>query len=174
MSFPESRLVPLGEIAEILGGEEKPVAGVYAAIHGDLTGGILLMLPQENLARLKEMLYRSLGGGPAAGGGEAAPGEEDLSGIGEFGNILAAAFINAMSDGTKLSVKSSPPEIGQDMCLSILDTVLARFNQPGEWILLTRTMVFGRDVEEVVCHLLMFLEIDSYRRLIRSLTGDRG
>jgi chemotaxis signal transduction protein/two-component sensor histidine kinase len=90
----------------------------------------------------------------------------------EFGNILSASFINAMSDGTKLAVRSEAPEISVDMCLAVIDGVLGRFNLPGDHILLTRAEIFGQDSEEVVCHLLMFLEPASLRRLVHSLVDE--
>jgi chemotaxis protein CheC len=94
----------------------------------------------------------------------------DLSGISEFGNILSASFINAISDGTKLPVRSEAPEISVDMCLAVIDGVLGRFNLPGDHILLTQAVIFGQDSEQVVCRLLMFLEPASLRRLVHSLT----
>lgn len=169
VSFPESQLVELGEVADVLGGEEKPVAGIYVAVEGGLEGGILLVIPEENLRRIHELLNRNL---TASSASKKKNQEMDLSGFSEFGNILAASFINAMSDWTKLTVRSEAPEISVDMCLAVIDTVLGRFSLPGERILLTRAMIFGQDSEQVVCHLLMFLEPESLHKLMQSLADN--
>ncbi len=169
VSFPESQLVELGEVADALGGEEKPVAGIYVAIEGGLDGGILLVIPEENLRRIHELLNRNLTGSSAS---KKKNQEMDLSRFSEFGNILAASFINAMSDWTMLTVRSEAPEISVDMCLAVIDTVLGRFSLPGERILLTRAMIFGQDSEQVVCYLLMFLEPESLHKLMQSLADN--
>ena len=90
----------------------------------------------------------------------------DLSGISELGNILSASFINAISDETQRRIKSEPAEISVDMCQSVIDSVLARFNLPGERVLLTKALLFSSGTEEVVCHLLMFMEPDSLNAMI--------
>jgi chemotaxis protein histidine kinase CheA/chemotaxis protein CheY-P-specific phosphatase CheC len=166
VSFPESKLVTIGEVAELLGGEEKATGGIYVGLEGKLAGGILMVLPAENLQRFHDFLYRRPSGSCTA------LEEVDLSGISELGNVLSASFINAMCDQTGLDTKASAPEISVDMCLSVIDAVLSRFNQPGEQLLLTKTIVFSGDSEEVGCHLLMFLEPESLTRLLDVLTAE--
>lgn len=166
VSFPESQILRLAEIAEFLGGEEKQVGGVYVGIGGNLDGGILMVLPVESILDFHDRLYRRTPGTCTSIEGV------DMSGISELGNILAASFLNAISDGTGLRVKSETPEISVDMCQPVIDSVLARFNQPGDRILLTKTLIYSKDKEEVMCHLLMFLEPESLRRLIKTLVDN--
>ncbi|MEE9309289.1 MAG: chemotaxis protein CheW, partial [Spirochaetia bacterium] len=166
VSFPESQLVQLGEIADFLGGEEKPVGGLYVGIEGSLEGGILIVMPVENMLKFHDQLYRQTPGTCSS------LEEVDMSGISELGNILAASFISAISDGTGLGVKSDPPEISVDMCQPVIDSVLARFNQPGDRILFTKALIYCDESEEVVCHLLMFLEPESLKKLIVALVDN--
>jgi two-component system chemotaxis sensor kinase CheA len=166
VSFPESQIVKLSEIAELLGGREKPVAGLYVGLVGDLDGGIMMIITADSVLRLHERLHRLEP--------ESCPSIEhvDMSGISELGNILAASFINAMSDGTKLTVKSATPEISIDMCQPVIDSVLARYNQPGERIMLTKALIYSDGSEDVVCHLLMFLQPESLHRLMTVLVNN--
>jgi len=163
VSFPESQIVRLGEIAGFLGGEEQPVGGLYVGIEGNLAGGILIVMPVENMLRFHEQLYRK------AVGACSSIEDVDMSGISELGNILSASFINAISDGTGLAVNSDTPEISVDMCLPVIDSVLARFNQPGDRILLTKALIYYDESEDVVLHLLMFLEPESLKKLAAAL-----
>jgi hypothetical protein len=55
------------------------------------------------------------------------------------------------------------------MCLSVIDSVLARFNQPGDDILITEAVIYGSGSENVVCHLMLFLEPDSLKMLMNAL-----
>ena len=123
VSFPESRVVAIKDVAEIMGGEECTVGGMYVGIQGDITAGILLVIPEKNLLIFDDLLH----GKPA---GSATRVEDvDLSGITEMGNILASCFINAMADAAHLQVNPEVPEISVDMCLPVIDSVLARFNR---------------------------------------------
>ena len=67
----------------------------------------------------------------------------DMSGLSEMGNILACCFINAFADADGLVASAEVPEISVDMCLPVIDSVLARFNQPGDKILLTEAVIYG-------------------------------
>lgn len=163
VSFPESSFVQIAVVPETLGGEELTVGGIYVGITGDVTGGMLMVLPREQLIRLYNLLLRR----PPETATDLA--EVDFSAVAELGNILSASFANALSDATKLSVVSAPPEISIDMCASVIDTVIARFNEPGDRILLTKTLVYLDGSEEVVCDLLMFLDPDSMRLVLESI-----
>ena len=47
--------------------------------------------------------------------------------------------------------------------------MLARFNQPGDRILLTDAILYGDGMENVVCHQVLFLEPESLVRLMDAL-----
>ncbi len=163
VSFPESRLIPISEVAETMGGEEASVGGIYVEVQGDLRGGILLVLPLDNLLEMEDLVH-----GQSVGTTKELAGV-DLSAMCEMGNILAASFINTMADSTNLMVAPGVPEISVDMCLSVIDSVLAHFNQPGDEILITEAVIYGSGSENVVCHLVLFLEPDSLKKLMDAL-----
>ena len=168
MSFPESRLVAMRDVAETMGGEESTVGGIYVEVRGDLSGGILLVIPVANLLEMDDLLH-----GRPVGTTEELAGV-DLSAMCEMGNILAACFINAMADSTSLAVTAEVPEISIDMCLPVIDSVLARFNQPGDDLLLTEAVIYGGGLGNVVCHQVLFLEPASLGKLLDALEGSHG
>lgn len=163
VSFPESRLIPISDVAETMGGEEASVGGIYIEVQGDLRGGILLVLPFDNLLEMEDLVH----GRQVGTTRELA--SVDLSAMCEMGNILAASFINTMADSTNLMVAPGVPEISVDMCLPVIDSVLAHFNQPGDEILITEAIIYGSGSENVVCHLVLFLEPDSLKKLMDAL-----
>jgi two-component system chemotaxis sensor kinase CheA len=163
VSFPESRLIPVSGVAETMGGEEASVGGIYIEVQGDLRGGILLVLPFDNLLEMEDLVH----GRPVGTTTDLA--SVDLSAMCEMGNILAASFINTMADSTNLTVAPGVPEISVDMCLPVIDSVLAHFNQPGDDILITEAVVYGSGTENVVCHLVLFLEPNSLEKLMNAL-----
>ncbi len=163
VSFPESRLVAIKDVAEIMGGEESTVGGIYVGVQGDLAAGMLLVIPEAYLLLMDDVLHRR----PTGTATQIA--EVDLSAISEAGNILASCFINAMADASRLNLSPEVPEISIDMCLPVIDSVLARFNQPGDNLLLTQAVIYGGGLENAVCHQVLFLEPDSLRKLLDAL-----
>jgi chemotaxis protein CheC len=160
VSFPESRLVAINDIPEMMGGPEARVAGVYVGFQGDLTGAMLLVIPDDNLLVLDNLLHRR----PAGADGELS--EIDLSSISEIGNILASCFINAIADSARLALAPEVPEISIDMCMSVIDPVLARFNEAGEKLLLTDAVILAGTSNDIVCHQVMFLDTQSLQKLM--------
>jgi chemotaxis protein CheC len=167
VSFPETKLIALGEVATALGGEELPVCGVFVPINGDVQGGALLLLPQENALSFSDLLL-----GREAGTTTALD-EEEISALRETGNILTASFAGAIADETSLDVRLQVPEARSDMCAAIVDSTLAGFNQPGAYALLIEADVFYADREQVVCNLLIVLERESMERLLAKVAGRR-
>ena len=163
VSFPESRLVAIKDVAEIMGGEESTVGGMYVGVQGDLAAGMLLVIPEPYLLLMDDVLH----GRPS--GTATRTAEVDLSAVSEMGNILASCFINAIADASRLNLSPEVPEISIDMCLPVIDSVLARFNQPGDNILLTQAVIYGGGLENAVCHQVLFLEPDSLRKLMDAL-----
>ena len=163
VSFPESRLIRVAEVADAMGGEETTVGGIYVDVKGDLRGGILLVLPFANLLEMDDLVH----GRPAGTAQDLS--SVDLSALCEIGNILSACFINTMADSTRLTVVPGVPEISIDMCLPVIDSVLARFNQPGDEILMTEAILYGSESENIVCHLMLFLEPASLEKLMGAL-----
>jgi two-component system, chemotaxis family, sensor kinase CheA len=165
VSFPESRLVPLKDVAEMMGGEEGTVVGMYVGVMGDLVAGMLLVIPENAAIAIDNMLRKR----PV--GTAISVGEVDLSSISEMGNIVTSCFVSAMADAARIGLHLEVPEINVDMCLSAIDSVLARFNQPGDQLLLTEAAIYGGGMENVVCHQIMFLEPDSLRWLMTALAA---
>ena len=165
VSFPESRMVPIRDVAELLGGEEAPVGGIYVGVSGELTGGVLLVIPESNLLKIDDMLH----GRPV--GTAKWVTDVDISALLELGNILACCFINAIADSENIAANAEVPEMSIDMCLPVIDSVVARFNQPGDSLLLTEASIYGGGMDDVVCHQLLFMEPDSLRRLMEALSG---
>jgi chemotaxis protein CheC len=152
-------------VANVLGGEELPVCGVFVAISGDIEGGSLLLLPLDNAPGFCDLLLAR------EAGTTAQLDEEEVSALRETGNILSASFVGALADETDLNLRLRVPEAKVDMCGAVIDSVLAGFSQPGAHALLIEADVFFADREQVVCHLLIVLERGSMERLLAKVTG---
>ncbi len=165
VSFPETRFVPLAEVASRLGGEDLPVVRVYVDVREGLTGGHLLVIPVDRAMALCDRLL-----GRAAGATTILQ-DDELSSVAELGNILSAAFINSIADHMDISIHSDVPDVRLDMCLPAIDSLLARFQEPGSDILLTVAEVTCGESEQIVCHMMLFLERPSLALMRDALTG---
>jgi len=165
VSFPETRFVPLTEVANRLGGEDVPVIRVYVDVREGLTGGHLLIVPVD---RAMPLCDRLLG---RTAGATTDIRDDELSSVAELGNILSAAFINSIADRMGISIHSDVPDVRLDMCLSTIDSLLARFQEPGSDILLTVAEVTCGESEQIVCHMMLFLERPSLALMRDALTG---
>ncbi|HEY8361844.1 MAG TPA: chemotaxis protein CheC, partial [Tissierellaceae bacterium] len=57
MNVPNVRILEFKEVAEILGGEENQVVGIYFELSGDVIGNMLFVLDMSSAINLTNMLY---------------------------------------------------------------------------------------------------------------------
>lgn len=114
LNVPKAFALPLADAVDATGNPEETVTGVALPLEGDLEGIVLLLVKADGAATLCGLL----GVEPGTDVGESA--------LGEIGNILGAAYLNALSSMTGLSMMPSPPHVVTDMLGSIVATVLAQ------------------------------------------------
>jgi chemotaxis protein CheY-P-specific phosphatase CheC/chemotaxis signal transduction protein len=165
VSFPETRVISLAQVGDKLGGDEAPAGGIFVPLHGDIRGAMLIVMPEGELLEFSDLIMRR------ETGTTTSVTEEESSCLLEMGNILTASFINSMADEMGLHINLDVPDMRVDMCLSIIDAVLAGFNQPGEHIILTQAELYFSNQEQAVCYMLMFLDAASMEIVREVLTG---
>lgn len=127
------RLVPVEDLAGIVGGREAVSVGVYLAVSGSGSGHMFLMFPPETAMELIDMLM----GEPP--GTTTRLDEMEESVMGEMGNIMGSFFLNALADAAGLSLTPSPPAVMMDMAGSILDVALANIMEGSNDALVVET-----------------------------------
>ncbi|MBI5166688.1 MAG: chemotaxis protein CheC [candidate division NC10 bacterium] len=118
LEAPEVRVLPLKEVTSLIGGEERLVAALYLRILGDARGNILVLFSREAMASLLGLLMGKMAGRAAA------LSEEDGSALKEVGNILASAYLSALSDLLRLTLIPSIPHLAFDLAGAVIDLVL--------------------------------------------------
>jgi len=169
VSFPELKVVSLDSITEAFGGDEAVIAGIFVEFSGDISGVWALLIAVEETKGLSDYLMgRSLGTTEQIASTE-------VSALKEMGNILTAAFIRSIVDATDLDVQLMVPEMSVDMCLAVMDSVVVRFNQPGNQILVTEAELFSMETQSQICNLMILMENESTAKLVESLSaGPKG
>ena len=114
-----TRLVPLPELVNILGGPEEAAVGIYLQAEGDMPGQIILVLPYGMAMELVDGLM----GEPR--GTTQQLGQLECSALAEVGNITGTFFLNAVASVTGWETRPTPPAVMVDMLAAVLDVVVS-------------------------------------------------
>ena len=88
LNVPKAFALPLADAVDAAGDPAKDVTGIVLNVEGDVAGAVLLLVPPSGAATLCNLL----GVEPGTEVGDSA--------LGEIGNILGAAYLNALSSMT--------------------------------------------------------------------------
>jgi chemotaxis protein CheC len=117
ISVPEVIILPMDQVAGLVGEPETLVAGVFMHVLGDATARILLLLPRASAIHLSDLLLKK------PEGSTKVLNELAHSAIKETGNILASAYLNALSEFLGLLLIPSVPNLAFDIAAAVLATV---------------------------------------------------
>ena len=114
ISVPQINVAAIEDVPNQIGDAEEPVAAVAIRIEGDLTGLTLLVFPQPIAHRIASLM---MGGRPVT-----QMGAIEESALKEAGNILSAAYLNALAEFLGMRILNSPPQLAVDMSDAVLTT----------------------------------------------------
>ncbi len=126
ISVPQLTIAPLEDVPNQIEGPEEPVVAVLMKMLGDLTGLTLLVFSHQTALRVAGlMLKRPIGD---------ALGELEQSAIKEAGNILSAAYMNALSEFMGMILLPSPPSLAIDLSDAVLNSTYLEIAQGSEYV----------------------------------------
>ena len=162
MTVPKISILPLGEVPEVVGGPDAMVAGVYLRVYGPAPSSILFLLPRDSAFYLVDMLMGR------EHGSTVEMDAMDESAFMEIGNILAGAYLNALSYFTKLTLLPSIPALAMDMAGAILSVILIQLGQMGDHALVIETE-FSDDNDGVKGHFFLIPDPGSLGTIIAAI-----
>lgn len=133
MTVPQIAIMPLGDVPDVVGGADAMVAGVFLRVYGPAPSSILFLLPRDSAFALVDMLMGR------EHGTTISLNAMDESALMEIGNILAGAYLNALSHFTKLTLLPSIPSLAIDMAGAILSVILIQLGEMGDHALVIET-----------------------------------
>jgi chemotaxis protein CheC len=113
ISVPAAAALTFNDAIDTIGAPEEEVTGVVLGVVGEMEGIVLLLMRTADAAGLCNLL------------GVDADSEMGQSALGEIGNIVGTAYINALAQMTGLAIEPSPPQSTTDMLGAIVASVLA-------------------------------------------------
>ena len=139
MEVPRVLLMDATKLGDAICPEEETIVGIFLEVTNDISGSMmfLMKLPAAHF------LVNKLMGRPQDYN---EPFDEmDLSAMKEIGNIIAGAYLSALSTMTNLKILPSIPYIAVDMAASILSVPAIQFRQYADNALFIETE-FGDDI----------------------------
>src|SRR5690242_20117866 len=121
ITVPEVNVRRLEDVGDLFGAPDEVVAAVLMQVMGDITGRTLVLIPKGSALVLCDILFRR----PSGTTQQFGPMEE--SGLKEAGNILASAYLNALSDFLGMMLIPSVPSLVVDLLGAVLTTAYLNF-----------------------------------------------
>ena len=128
---PSVRVGTKADACDAVGGPEALVLGAYLTISGDVSGHVMLLFPESRALECVDLMCGS------ATGTTTVIDEMATSAIGELGNIVGSAFVDALADDLNLLLHPSIPTVVNDMAAALVQAVYAEIlAQSGEVVMI--------------------------------------
>jgi chemotaxis protein CheC len=161
ISVPSVQLLPPSQVGGLCGNPDALMAGVAFHVVGDASARILLMLPRNGAMELVDLLLRN----PA--GATKVLNELGNSTVRETGNIMASAYLNALSDFLAMLLLPSVPNLVFDIASAVLgQSVDGLERKDGDIIAVSNE--FRAEGSGISGHLLLFVDASSLENMVSS------
>lgn len=162
MKVPNVELLGFKDLADIIGGPENLIVGILLTLEGQVDGMMMFMLEKDSAHHIVNMIM-----GKEINSFEDFS-EMDLSALNEIGNIIAGAYLSAISTLTNMLITSSVPYMAIDMAGAILSVPAIEFGKVGDKALVIKTQVYEDD-KEVNGYFVLIPTLESYSKIMASL-----
>jgi chemotaxis protein CheC len=133
ITVPRVKIKPLEDACDMLGTPDDVVAAVLMHMMGDLTGRAMVLFPEKAALVLCDFLFRR------ERGGTKTFGDMEQSGLKEAGNILASAYLNALSDFMGMMLVPSVPSLVIDLSGAVLTSAHLNFGHDRDYAFCVET-----------------------------------
>ncbi len=133
IDVPQMSVVPFPDLTNIFDGPETMTVGMYTPVFGDISGGILFILPEKDALQIIDLLRgRSVGDTKILK-------ERDRELLQQTANILVSSYLSALTKFIGLTALASRSEISHDMLGAIVDTIIIETDLHAEEAVLVET-----------------------------------
>jgi len=161
ISVPRVVIAPLEDVPSQIAEPEEPVAAVLMKMLGDLTGLTLLVFPRPTALRVAALMTRRAA---------SELGEFEQSALKEAGNILSAAYLNALSEFMGMILLPSPPSLAIDMSDAVLGSTYVEIAKGMEYVFCVESEFLLTDLNERVRGLFLLLpDLPSLTAILRAI-----
>ena len=164
ITVPQVKIKPLEDASEMLGPPDQVVASILMHMMGDLTGRAMLLFPERAALVLCDFLFRR------EMGTTTGFGEMEQSSLKEAGNILASAYLNALSDFMGMMLVPSIPSLMIDLGGAVLTSAHLNFGHDREYAFCVETsMRVEGSPSPMAGHFLLLPDVASLRSIFDAI-----
>ena len=164
ISVPKIYVTHLDDVPQQLGDAGTVVVGVLMHMMGDLTGRTLLLVPEANAQVLCDLLLSR------AVGTTQSLGVLEQSALKEAGNILGAAYLNALSDFMKMMLLPSVPSLVVDSASAVLTSAYLNFGRERDYVFCIETRFQFDEADRVLPgYFLLLPDVVSLRTILDAI-----
>jgi len=162
ISVPIVRILDYEQVVEELGGPEQMIVGLLLSLEGDVKGMIMFLLHQN----FANMTLSALMGADVPE--DAEMDEMAYSAIQEVANIMAASFVNAISEMTGLTINITVPSMCVDMLGAILSVPAIHYANISDKIVFIQDEFSSQDLH-APNHVLLIPDVESLGKIMTNL-----
>jgi chemotaxis protein CheC len=164
ITVPRVYVRPLEDACDVLGKPDTVIAAVLMHMMGDLTGRAMVLFPEPSARTLCDFLFRR----PV--GSTTQFGDMEQSGLKEAGNILASAYLNALSDFMGMMLVPSVPSLVIDLSGAVLTSAHLNFGHDREYAFCVDTSFRVEGATEPLGgHFLLLPDLQSLRAIFDAI-----
>jgi chemotaxis protein CheC len=164
IAVPEVNVRALEDVTDLVGSGDEVMAAVLMHMMGDLTGRTLVLFRADSARALCDILLRREPGTT----GEF--GVMEQSGLKEAGNILASAYLNALSDFMGMMLVPSVPSLVVDLSAAVLTSAYLNFGHARDFVFCVETAFrVENTAEPLVGHFLLLPDMPSLRAIFDAI-----
>lgn len=161
MEVPKVNILEFKNVAELVGGPETEVVGIYLKVNGDIAGSIMVLLDKKSAKMLTNLLM-------CRNEDSEELDEMDISALQEIGNILSGSYLSSLSTLTNLKLVQSVPSLAMDMAGAILSVPVILYGQVGDKVMFIET-IFNEGTNHVKSNFFLIPDVESFEILLKSL-----
>ena len=166
IQVPKIHILEYNQVVDALGGPEMMIVGILLTLSGDVNGMIMFLLQQDFAhVALSSLLGTDVDGFDSID-------EMGMSAIQEIGNIMAASYVNAISDLTGMSIDISVPSPCIDMAGSILSVPAIHYANISDKVIYIEDEFGHEDSGNAASHILMIPDVESLQKIMTNLGMD--
>src|SRR5688572_14816655 len=164
ITVPRVYVRPLEDACDLVGTPADVVAAILMHMMGDLTGRAMVLFPERAARTLCDILFRR------EPGATTTFGEMEQSGLKEAGNILASAYLNALSDFMGMMLVPSVPSLVIDLSGAVLTTAQLNFGHDRDYAFCVETSFRVEGATEPLGgHFLLLPDLSSLRAIFDAI-----
>jgi len=166
MSIPVIKFLEFKELAEVIGGAENLVVGILLGLQNDLDGMMMFIMDRHSAVQVINTILSMNGAPPMDENSDFD--EMDLSVLQELGNIIAGAYLSAISTLTNLVITATVPSLAVDMAGAILSVPAIEYGKVSDKALLIQSQ-FNDEGLQVDGYFILVPTLESFDKIFSSL-----